>query len=89
MVDGTSTHRLTAPDGRFVELWQDESFGYVQVFTTRSFPTEAREGLAIAVEPMTAPPNAFNSGLGVRWLEPNDDVSMTWGIRYSAQRALV
>lgn len=82
MVDGTSTHRLTAPDGRFVELWQDESFGYVQVYTTHSFPSEGGEVCAIAVEPMTAPPNAFNSGLGVRWLEPNEEVSMTWGVRY-------
>src|SRR5580698_9322400 len=28
---------LTAPDGRSVALWQDESFPYVQVFTTRKF----------------------------------------------------
>ncbi|HAM26604.1 MAG TPA: aldose epimerase, partial [Microbacteriaceae bacterium] len=37
-VDGVSRHRLTASDGRFVELWQEAEFGYVQVFTTRIFP---------------------------------------------------
>lgn len=80
--NGTSRHRLTAPDGRFVELWQDESFGYVQVFTTRAFSGEGGEHLAIAIEPMTAPADGFNSGKGVRWLEPDESWSATWGVRY-------
>lgn len=80
--DGVSRHTLTAPDGRFVELWQDESFGFVQVFTTRAFPTADGPRLAIAIEPMTASPNAFNTGQGVRWLEPDESWSVTWGIRY-------
>jgi aldose 1-epimerase len=88
VVDGVSRHRLTAPDGRFVELWQDEAFGFVQVFTTRAFPVmdgsgSAAEGFAIAIEPMTAPPNAFNTGQGVRWLEPDEAWSVSWGVRYS------
>lgn len=87
MVDGESSHRLTAPDGRFVELWQDDSFGYVQVFTTRAFPTDTGDGLAIAIEPMTAPPNGFNSGLGVHWLEPDESWSASWGVRYGGQQA--
>ncbi len=77
-VDGASAS-LTAPDGRVVELLQDENHGYVQVFTTRSFPGR---GLAVAIEPMTAPPNAFNSGLGLRWVEPGESWSVGWGIRY-------
>ncbi len=82
-VDGVSRHRLTAPDGRFVELWQESEFGYVQVFTTRIFPKDGALGTAIAVEPMTAPPNALNSGQGLLWLEPGESWSGTWGIRYS------
>lgn len=82
VVDGVSRHRLTAPDGSFVELWQDESFGFVQVFTTRAFPHDGGEHLAIAIEPMTAPANGFNSGKGVRWLEPDESWSVTWGVRY-------
>jgi aldose 1-epimerase len=54
----------------------------VQVFTTRAFPKGAGEGLAVAVEPMTAPPDAFNSGEGVRWLEPGEHWSVNWGVRY-------
>jgi aldose 1-epimerase len=52
----------------------------VQAFSTRQFP--GRE-LAIAIEPMTAPANAFNSGAGVRWLEHGQSWSATWGVRYS------
>lgn len=85
VVDGVSRHRLTAPDGRFVELWQDAAFGYVQVFTTRAFSGAGEDHLAIAVEPMTAPANGFNSGKGVRWLEPNESWSVTWGIRYGRE----
>ena len=84
-VDGVSHHRLTAPDGRFVELWQEADFGYVQVFTTPIFPTAHGLDTAIAVEPMTAPPNAFNTGLGLRWLEPRETWSGSWGIRYSGE----
>jgi len=76
---GVARHTLTAPDGRFVELWQDAQFGFVQVFTTERFPS--RE-LAIAVEPMTAPANAFNNGQGVRWLEPGESWQASWGINY-------
>ena len=82
-VDGIGRHRLTAPDGRFVELWQESDFGYVQVFTTRIFPKRGGLDTAIAVEPMTAPPNALNSGQGLRWLEPGEGWAGSWGIRYS------
>jgi aldose 1-epimerase len=82
IVDGIGRHWLEAPDGRRVEIWQDENCHWVQVFTTRKFPKGAAEGLAVAIEPMTAPPNGFNSGEGVRWLEPDEHWSVTWGVRY-------
>ncbi|GAA3860046.1 aldose 1-epimerase family protein [Leifsonia kafniensis] len=37
---------------------------------------------AIAIEPMTAPANAFNSGAGLRWLQPGDRWSVSWGISH-------
>ncbi|MBC7518340.1 MAG: aldose 1-epimerase family protein [Microbacteriaceae bacterium] len=77
------THRLTAVDGRFVEVWSDPEFAYVQVFTNPIFPRDGQPTLAIAVEPMTAPANAFNSGAGLRWLESGERWSVAWGIRYS------
>jgi aldose 1-epimerase len=83
IVDGVSRHYLTAPDGRTLVLWQDSSCGYVQVFTTQIFPKRNGVGTAVAIEPMTAPPNAFNSGDGLRWLEPGADWSVSWGLQYS------
>jgi aldose 1-epimerase len=82
-VDGVSAV-LAAPDGREVRLVQDENHGYVQVFTTRDFPKKGGPGLAVAVEPMTAPPNAFNSGLGLMWVEPGQSWSVGWGIQFQA-----
>ena len=79
--DGQVLHTLTAPDGRSVSIWADDEFGYVQVFTTSRFPGEDG-GVAIAVEPMTAPAEAFNSGRGLRWLGPGEEWQLSWGIRF-------
>jgi aldose 1-epimerase len=79
---GGSTHRLSAPDGRTVSLWADEQFGYVQVFITREFPRRGGLITAVAIEPMTAPADAFNSGEGLRWIQPGARWSMSWAIRY-------
>ena len=80
---GESVSSLTAPDGRRVEMWQDDQHPYVQVFTTRKFPKDGGLGLAVAIEPMTAAPNALNTGLGLKWLEPDEHWVVRWGIRYS------
>ena len=79
--DGQVLHTLTAPDGRSVSIWADDEFDYVQVFTSREFPGEDGD-VAIAVEPMTAPAEAFNSGRGLRWLAPGEEWQLTWGIRF-------
>ncbi|WP_255767828.1 aldose 1-epimerase family protein [Pseudarthrobacter sulfonivorans] len=74
---GTARHTLSSPDGRSVTLWQDESCGYVHVFVTTQLPGRPR---AVAIEPMTGPANAFNSGDGLQWLPPGESFTMTWGI---------
>jgi aldose 1-epimerase len=79
---GRSAHYLEAPDGRQVRLHMDGSFGYVQAFTTKRFPTESGMVSAVAVEPMTAPPNAFNSGEGLRWLGPAQAWQLQWSIHF-------
>lgn len=86
-LEGDRSSRLTAPDGSFTELWQGPDFQWVQVFVGRVFPRNGVLGSAIAIEPMSAPPNAFNSGLGLRWLEPGERWELAWGIRYSKARA--
>lgn len=63
--------------GRIV-LWADAAFPWVQVFTGA-----AEKGLGepgIAVEPMTCPADAFNSGDSLITLAPGDDWTGTWGI---------
>lgn len=78
---GGSAHRLTAPDGRFVELWADDQFPFVQVYTPHDFPKATGKGIAVAIEPMSAPAGALNSGQGLRWLAQDKSWTLTWGIR--------
>ncbi len=75
--DGLVRHTLTAPDGRRLTVWQGEGFDYVQVFTTDKYPGH---DLALALEPMTAPADALNSGLGIRRLAPDESWTLRWGI---------
>ncbi len=77
---GLARHTLTAPDGRSVSLEQDETCPYVHVFVTDTFPGRSK---AVAIEPMTGPANAFNSGDGLRWLDPGEAFTMAWGISAS------
>jgi len=82
-VDGVAA-RLTAPDGREVRVTVDENFDFVQLFTPRNFPTLTGIGQVVAIEPMTAAPNAFNTGRGLLWLEPGVEFAATWGVEFSA-----
>ncbi len=74
---GVARSTLHAPDGRSVSLWQDGHCRYVHVFVTDTFPGRSK---AVALEPMTGPANAFNSGDGLRWLPPGESFTMSWGI---------
>ncbi|WP_327148489.1 aldose 1-epimerase family protein [Nocardia sp. NBC_01329] len=75
--------RLTAPDGATVELAGDAGWEYLQVFTPREFPRPDGKGVAVALEPMTAPPDALNSGRGLRHLAPGQRWEGGWRIRYT------
>jgi aldose 1-epimerase len=87
LINGRAEHTVLAPDGRELTLWGDENMRYVQVFTPRTFPETGRAGgaprQAVAVEPMTAPANALNSGEGLKWLAPGEDWVVRWGIRHT------
>jgi aldose 1-epimerase len=77
---GKARHTLASADGQSVSLWQDEACGYVHVYVSTLYPGRSR---AVAVEPMTGPANAFNSGDGLRWLAPGESFTIEWGIDYS------
>lgn len=70
--------------GHEVVLWMDGAHDFVQVYTGDDLAAEQARS-AIAVEPMTAPANAFRTGEGLLVLGPagseTDQHSSSWGIR--------
>jgi aldose 1-epimerase len=81
---GRSWVRVASSDGHTVEVWADNSFGFWQVYSGDALPPSlARRSLA--VEPMTAAPNAFQTGVGLRRLEPGESVTTRWGARLTSQ----
>ncbi len=78
--DGTYRHRLSNEQGQVVEVFGDENFKHAQVYNTKEFEIGNGLGWAVAVEPTTAPPNAFNSGTDLKWVQPNETWNIAWGI---------
>jgi aldose 1-epimerase len=76
--DGLVHHSVTHPGGG-VEVWADPAFGWVQVFTPAEFPGKGAR--AVAIEPMTCPPDALNTGIDLRWLSADESWTGRWGIR--------
>ena len=76
--DGLARVVLAGPK-RTVNLWMDDGFPHLMLFTgdTLAAP-ERRRGLG--VEPMTAAPNAFQSGDGLVVLKPGESHRARWGI---------
>jgi aldose 1-epimerase len=77
--DGLVHARLSRPDGFVVDLWAEPVFAFWQVYTgDKRAAAYARRG--IAVEPMTAAPNAFNNHQGLLILAPGESFSAAWGV---------
>lgn len=76
--DGRAWVRLAGPDGG-VRLWAGEGYRWLQVFTGDALDEQHRRR-ALAVEPMTCPPNAFVSGTDLLVLQPGDSVRHSWGV---------
>ena len=84
--DGRARLVLEGDDGRTVSTWVDESFPYLEIYTADSLaPDRRRRGLG--VEPMTAPPNALQSGTDVRRLRPGGTLTHRWGTRLEPRAA--
>jgi aldose 1-epimerase len=77
--DGRAWARLSGPLGT-VGLWAGAGYGWLQVFTGDPLGPQQRRR-AVAVEPMTCPPNAFVTGQDLITLAPGASVSHHWGVR--------
>ena len=62
------------------ELWAGPGYRWLQVFTGDTLDSAHRRR-AVAIEPMTCPPNAFVTRTDLLTLEPGETVTHTWGIR--------
>lgn len=80
VVDGRWTVSVAAPGRPVVDVWaQAESLPWAQVFSGKAEADQPGEH-GIAVEPMSCPPDAFNSGESLVELAPGQTWSGTWGI---------
>jgi aldose 1-epimerase len=62
-----------------VTIWQEQPFKFLIVYTGLA-GTSDQPGYA-AIEPQTGATNAFNSGDGLLWLEPGEELDLVWGVR--------
>ena len=77
---GRAWVRLTGPDGRCAALWVDDRYPVVEVFTGDSLPP-GRRRRGLGTEPMSGPPNAFQTGEHLIRLAPGESTTGTWGVR--------
>ncbi len=68
------------PAPESVTVWMDSGFGHVMVFSGDTLGPE-RSRKALAVEPMTCPPNALATGDAVIRLEPGGSWAGSWGLQ--------
>ena len=78
-VAGSATVELREPSGQGVALTFGAELPWLQIHTA-DLPTPGRTRLGLAVEPMTCPPDAFNSGTDLVRLAPGDNHHAAWRI---------
>lgn len=79
--DGRALVVLAAPDGsRRVVVWCGPEFTDLMLYSGDTLGQVDRRRRSLAIEPMTCPPNAFQSGEGVITLTPGAAFRGSWGI---------
>ena len=76
--EGTAEVRLVTADGSGVGLAWDEGCPWVQVHTADTPAVPATHRIGLAVEPMTCPPDAFNSRVDLVTLAPGATHAASW-----------
>lgn len=77
--DGLAQATLRGPDGRGARISWDRRCEWVQVYSS-DHPADGISRGALAVEPMTCPPNALNSGTDLLVVHPGSLVDAGWTI---------
>lgn len=67
--------------GTGAELWMDDRFSHLMCYTGDSLGDVALRRTAVALEPMTCPPDALRSGKDLVVLEPGEEWRGAWGLR--------
>ncbi len=79
--DGKTRIEMAAASGSpRVTVWMDAAYQYVMAFTGDTIDDVARRRKGLGIEPMTCPPNAFQTGAGLQVLGPGDTVTSAWGL---------
>jgi aldose 1-epimerase len=78
--DGKAVASLTSGNGTTrVRVWVDDAYGYLMVYTGDGVEPDRRRR-AVAIEPMTCPPDAFRSGTDIVSLAEGETWRGSWGI---------
>lgn len=79
--DGLARVTMTLPEsGRRLTVWMDGSFRHATVYTGETVQPATRRRQGLAIEPMSCPPNVFNSGEDLIVLQPGEKWEGSWGI---------
>lgn len=62
-----------------IVIWMDPGLEWVQLYSGDNLPDLERRR-SLAIEPMSCPPNAFNSGRDLRVLDPRESMLLRWGV---------
>ena len=81
--DGKAHTYLRTIEGKGLDIWQDSHFRHVVLFTPDFFPSADGPVWAVAIEPSTAAPNAFNTLEDLQWLETGQVFTARWGVDFS------
>jgi aldose 1-epimerase len=76
--DGRAWAQLSS-EGMRVAFWAGQGYRWLQVFTGDALDPGHRRR-AVAIEPMTCPPNSFVTGADLLILQPGDSITHEWGI---------
>lgn len=72
--------RATANGVRSLQVWLGPDFKHAHIYSMTEYPDGAGVTNGLAIEPVTAGPNALNTGEDLLWLSPDGEWSGSWGV---------